>query len=166
MTATTEIITTTEIIDLAVPLKTGFEPRFFEQWILKTQRQYVKKFLGTDFYDEILTQVAGASLTADNTALLNDYLKPMLAHYCLYERLPHINNHVNNSGTTQQSDPFSTPAPPVSIGLVRNQSLADAQQYEQQARDFIKEEQEDDPSKYPLFDCGKRNSNKYGIITY
>jgi len=166
MTATTEIITTTEIIDLAVPIKAGFEPRFFEKWILKTQRQYVKKFLGTDFYDEILTQVDGNSLTADNTALLDDYLKPMLAHYMLYERLPHINNHVTNAGTTNQLDDFSNPAPISSVNLVRNQAIADAQQLEQQAREFIKEAQEADNTKYPLFECNKKSSNKYGFIIY
>ncbi len=166
MAATTKMMTAAEVITNAVVFAQGFEPEFFDKWILKTQRKWVKRFLGTDFYDEILTQIAGSSLTADNTALLNDYLKPMLSHYILFERLPQINNHVTNAGTTQQSDPFSTPAPPANIGLVRNQSLADAQDYEQQARDFIKEEQEDDSTKYPLFECGKRNSNKYGIITY
>lgn len=166
MSATTEIMTSTEIIDLAVPLKSGFEPRFFDKWILKTQRQWIKPFLSTDFYDEILDQIEDSSETTDNQTLITDYLKPMLAHYMLYERLPQIHSHITNSGVTNQDDIFSAPAPQVSINGVRNQALADAQQFEEQARQFIKEEIEDDGSKFPLFDCGKRNSNKYGFIIY
>lgn len=166
MAATTKIMTAAEVISNAIVFANGFESEFFDKWILKTQRQYVKRFLGTDFYDEILTQIAASSLTSDNETLLDDYLKPMLAHYILYERLPQINNHVTNQGTTSQLDDFSNPAPVAGINLVRNQALADAQQYEQQADDFIEEAQEDDSSKYPLYECNKRNSNKYGIITY
>jgi len=165
MADTTEIITTTEIIDLAIPNKSGFEPRFFSKWILKTQRQYIRNFLGKDYYDEILTQVAASTLTADNTALLDDYLKPMLAHYCLYERLPQINHHVTNSGTVDDFNEFSNNTDNIGKGQVRNQALADAQQFEAQARQFIEDEQDDDSTKFPLFDCGKSNSNKY-FITY
>ena len=165
MADTTEIITTTEIIDLAIPNKSGFEPRFFSKWILKTQRQYIRNFLGKDFYVEILDEVANSTLTADNTALLDDYLKPMLAHYCLYERLPQINHHVTNSGTVDDFSEFSNNSDNSGKGLVRNQSLTDAQQFEQQARQFIEDEQVLDSTKFPLFDCGKKNKNKY-FITY
>ncbi len=164
MAATTEIITTTEIIDLAIPLKAGFEPRFFEKWILKAQRQYIRPFLGDDFYEELLDQVEGATLTADNTALLDDYLKPMLAHYIVFERLPEINDHVSNSGTMSDFNEFSNASGNTGKGLVRNQKYADAQHYEQQADQFIKDEQQDDSTKYPLYDCGTRSSNKYLIL--
>lgn len=166
MAATTKIMTAAEVIANAVVFASGFEPQFFDKWILKTQRQWVKPFLGVDFYDQILTQIDGGSETADNQTLITDYLKPMLAHYLLYERLPQIHSHITNSGVTNQDDIFSAPASQVSINGVRNQALADAQQFEEQGRQFIKEAIEDDGTKYPLFDCGKRNSNKYGFIIY
>jgi len=165
MAATTEIITSAEIIELSIPLKAGFEPRYFDKWILKGQRQWVKPFLGVDFYDEILDEIEG-TLTSDNETLVTDYLKPMLAHYMLYERLPQISSHVTNAGVTSQTDEFSAPAPQISISGIRNQALSDAQHFEEQTREFIKEAQEDDSSKYPLFECGKKNSNKYGFIFY
>jgi len=164
MAATTEIITTAEIIDLAIPMKEEFEPRFFEEWILKAQRQYLRPFLGKDFYNEILDDFAASTLSADNQELLDSYLKNMMAHYIVYERLPQINYHVTNSGTVSDFNEFSNPADNTGKGLIRNQMLADAQQFEEQAEQFILDQQDLDSSKFPDFDCGKRNSNKYLII--
>ena len=166
MSSTTEIITTTEIIDLAIPLKAGFEPRYLSKWILKAQRQYIRPFLGDDFYEEITDQVENTTLTADNTALLDNYLKPMLAHYVVYERLPMINDHISNSGTMSDFNEFSNASGNTGKGLVRNQMLADAGNFEEQADQFIKDEQEDDSTKYPLYGCGERNVSKYFFINY
>lgn len=163
MAATTEIITTTEIIDLAVPFKAGFDSRIFDNHILKAQRKYVRVFLGDDYYEEILTQVEGSSLSSDNNTLLESYLKPMLAHYIVYERIPYLREKITNSGVMNDFNNYSSQSN--QIGYMRNQLLADAQDYEKQADQFIRDAQEDDSTKYPDY-CGKRNKNKFGFIDY
>ena len=89
MATTTKIITVAEVEDNALKTAT-FDDALLEDYILPAQRHYLKPFLSTDYYNEILTQVAAETLTSDNSTLLNDWIKPMLSYYIVYDSFPSI----------------------------------------------------------------------------
>ena len=56
MAYNTEIISVAEVVDKALKTAT-FDEALLEDYILSAQRHYLKPFLGSDFYNEILDQV-------------------------------------------------------------------------------------------------------------
>ena len=165
MAHNTEIITSTEVRD-AVINSVQFDVALLENRIINYQRKYVRKVLGKDFYDEILTQVEGASLTADNNTLLESYIKPMLAHYIVFEEMPYLRSQIGSLGARNPLDDLSGQADDQDYGLLRRRLSSDADLMKQNLIQYIKDEQEDDSSKYPLFEgCEDSNNSKY-FITY
>lgn len=163
MAVTTEIITTTEIIDLVVPQKAAFEARFFEKDILRCQIKYLRPILGTDYYEDLRDKVAGSTTNANDDALLG-YLKPMLANYILYEVLPFIQNKITNSGVMSDFNEFANNTESKGLQMMRDQYLTNGQDFEAQAVQFIEDTQDDDSTAFPLYECVKRTKNKNFII--
>jgi len=166
MSLTTEIYTTAEVITAVIP-NADFDPSLLDKRLLKCQRKYLRDLIGEDFYDEILTEFAAGTLTADNLTLLNDYIIPMLSYYLVYESLPDIRTNITSSGVVELSQEFISPSSRGDYASVRNQILADAEDWRVELLRFIKDTQKDDSSKYPEFTNKDKNYfNKYGIIPY
>jgi len=166
MALTTELMSATEIIAKAIP-NADFDVALLDKRILKAQRRYVRDLISEDFYEELQTQIAGGSLTPDNTTLLDDYIKPMLSYYVIYEALPEIRNNITSSGVMENAHEFAQQSSRFDYASLRNQMLADAEDWRGELIHFIKEEKKDDSSKYPLYNNNDTNTfNKYGIIPY
>ena len=157
MAATTEIMTTSEVLD-KIP-NNDFDAALIEKYIIKAQRKYIRPLLGDDFYDEILTQVAGTSLSADNTTLLNDYLKPCLAYFVIADAFPQIKNNVTSSGVMTLDHDFATPASRTDYAALRSAMYTDAEDWRKEAIKYIEDTQESDSSKYPLWDKKQNYQN-------
>ena len=165
MAHNTEIITSTEVRDEVIN-SVQFDVALLDNRIINYQRKYVRKLLGKDFYNEILDQVEGASLTSDNSTLLNSYIKPMLAHYIVFEEMPYLRTKIGALGARNPLDDLSGNAEDDEYGMLRRRLSADADLMKQNLLQFIEDEQEDDANKYPLFEgCDDSNNNKY-FITY
>ena len=143
-----------------------FDEALIDNKIILVQRKYVRDLLGEDFFDEIVEQVHDNSLTADNTTLMDDYIKPMLAHYVVYECFPIIRNNITSSGIVTLDQEFTSPSSREDYAALRNQILAHADDLRAELIYFIKKQQEDDSSKYPLYERKDNYQAKYGIITY
>ena len=145
-----------------------FDESLINTKILLVQRKYLRDLLGEDFYIEIYTQndATPSTLTSDNTTLLDDYIKPMLAHYVVYECFPQIRNNITSSGIVTLDHEFTSPANKGDYAALRNQILAHADDLRAELIHFIKKQQEDDSSKYPLYERKDNYQAKYGIITY
>ncbi|ANS03585.1 hypothetical protein [uncultured Mediterranean phage uvDeep-CGR2-KM21-C345] len=164
MSATTEIMTTTEVLD-KIP-NNDFDPALVEKYIIKAQRKYIRSLLGEDFYEEILTQTAAASLSSDNSGLVTNYIKPCLAYYVIYESLPQIKNNISSSGVMELDHEFANAANRGDYGALRSQILTDADDWRAEVIKYIEDTQESDSSKFPLWEKKDNYQNKYGIITY
>ena len=145
-----------------------FDESLINNKILLVQRKYLRDLLGEDFYEEIYTQNDShpSTLTADNTTLLNDYIKPMLAHYVVYECFPQIKSNITSSGIVTLDHEFSSPASREDYAALRNQILAHADDLRAELIYYIKNQQEADSSKFPLYDKKDNYQPKYGFITY
>lgn len=164
MALTTEMITTSEIKTQAI-VNSNLDAAYLDQYILFSQRKYLRTFLGEDFYDEILSQVDDTStLTTDNSTLLESYLKPMLAHYVVYESLPQIRNQIAKGGVYLNLSETADAASDLDYSRTRNDYLAKAEAWKQETDYFIKKQQDTDSTKYTLY-CGKSKQSG-GIIIY
>jgi len=162
---TTEIITTTEVRDLALRTST-FDAKLLEDYILPAQRQYLRPFLGKDYYNEILTQVEASTLSADNSTLLNSYLKPALAYFVVYDAFPNISMNITNKGIFINESETSQSASGGDRGGLRQNVSSMAERWRKDAKQFIRDEQDDDSAKFPDFSDQDTNKNKGLPIPY
>tara|TARA_Y100001963_G_scaffold151638_1_gene234867 strand:- start:715 stop:1209 length:495 start_codon:yes stop_codon:yes gene_type:complete len=164
MSATTEIMTTTEVLD-KIP-NNDFDPALVEKYIIKAQRKYIRPLLGDDFYDQILTQSAAGSLSTDNSALVTNYLKPCLAYYVIADAFPSIKSNITSSGVVTLDHEFSSPASREDYAALRSQLYSDAEDWRAEVIKYIEDTQEDDSSKFPLWEKKDNYQSRYGFITY
>ena len=66
--------------------------------IIYCQDIYLKPLLGTTLFDEIQAAINAQTYTADQTTLLNDYLKKVLMYYVLHESAPDFKFRFENKG--------------------------------------------------------------------
>jgi len=167
MAATTLIMSTTEIIDLALNSATGFDAAKLTDYILPAQREYLKPYLSKTFYDDLLTDIAGATLDADSSALLNDYLKPMMAHYIVYDAFPEVQMNITSKGIMKNTSETAQAASGAESAVLRNNKFVMAERWKKNATTYIEESQDLDSTKFPDFSkVADTTSNKNGIIFY
>lgn len=162
MARTTELITTAEVKTLAIP-NASLDVAYLDQYILTSQRHYIREFLSKEFYEELQTQVAASTLTTNNTNVLV-YIKRALAHYVVYECLPQLRNQIAKGGVFNNLNATSEPATDLSYGNVRSDYLKKAEREREEIDYYIKQIREDDATAYPLY-CKSQKQNS-GIIIY
>lgn len=159
MANTTEIITVAEVESNALKTAT-FDDALIEDAILPAQRHYLRSYLGKDFYNEILTQVELSTLTSDNSSLLNDFIKPMLSYYVVYDAFPDIRANITSKGIMVNTSETSEAASNSEASSLRQNKLSMAERWKKDTTEFIREEKDDDSTKYPLFKNKPKFHNK------
>jgi hypothetical protein len=163
MAKTTQIITVSEVESNALKTAT-FDDALIEDFILPSQRHYLRPFLGIDFYNELLTQVELSTLTSDNSTLLNDWIKPMLSYYIVYDAFPSIRVNITSKGVMINQSETSVAASNSEASTLRQNYLSLAERWKKDTTDYIEEIQDDDSSKYPLFKPKKDQFNNKGMF--
>jgi len=162
MAATTEILTVAEVEANALKTAT-FDDALLEDFILAAQRQYLRPFLGKTFYNQILTQVAASTLTSDNSTLLNDYLKPMMSYYVVYDSFPSIAMNITSKGIMVNQSETALSASGSDRAMMRQNYLSMAERWKKDADQFIKDEVEDDSTKFTDY-CPADDFNNKGMF--
>ena len=161
------MMTSTEVSSQAIN-DNYFDTAYFDKYILTSQRKYVKPVLGKDYYNELLTQIAGGSLTTDNTIIVDNFIKPMLAHYIVYEVYSKVHTQLTNQGAMENNTEQSNQANNFEYSQSRDFYINKADFWKKHMIEYIKEAKDDDSTKFPLFDdCDTPPQvNKKGIIFY
>jgi len=161
------MMTSTEVSTQAIN-DNYFDTAYFDKYILTSQRKYVKPVLGKDYYNELLTQIAGGSLTTDNTIIVDNFIKPMLAHYIVYEVYSKVHTQLTNQGAMENNTEQSNHANNFEYSQSRDFYINKADFWKKDMIEYIKEAKDDDSTKFPLFDdCDTPPQvNKKGIIFY
>ncbi len=81
--------------------------------VLDIQNRYIHPLLGTALYDELRTEIAAASITANNTTLLEQYLWPCLIAYCMADSPDYLLFKFMNKAIVTKNSENSNP---VTIG--------------------------------------------------
>lgn len=68
------------------------------QWVKIAQDVHLTNYLGTDLINRLKAGVTAGDLTANETVLINDYIKDMLIHWSLTEILGHVAYTISNNG--------------------------------------------------------------------
>lgn len=68
------------------------------QYIEIAQDIHIHEILGTDLYNKLNDSVVNSTLSAENEALLKDWIKPTLCQFAFLEYLPFAQYTVSNKG--------------------------------------------------------------------
>lgn len=165
MANTTEFMTAAEIVTEVVP-HSSFDTTLIANEIISAQRKHVREFLGEDYYEDLLDKVENSTMNAADTTLMDEYIKPMLARYVLFEALPQVRLNLTSQGVMINDTEFSNQSSHKDWSMLRSKYLNDAEFWREDAIRFIKDEQDDDSTKYPLWCDESTDRTRPGIIIY
>lgn len=143
--------------------KAKFDTARFDPFLEPAELDYIKPFLGDDFYAEIRTQYLASTLTANNHTLITDYLAKPLAWHTLAKALPFLNVDISNSGLLKNTTDFSSQSSKDERADLVSSALSNAQVYLEKAKAYIEKEQLDN-NKFPLYAMADNIDNDTKII--
>lgn len=124
--------------------------------IFDAQVRYLKPILCDDFYNELITQVSGGTLTPTNTTLLNTYVRPSLAYYTLYLYYPYGWAKIRDAGVTTQNGDFYSVVSRNDLEYLRGIALDSAQSYALELRKELNDNKQTLYATYNNCDCDER----------
>jgi len=110
--------------------------------------------LSDSLYQEIVDQNNTAT---DNLILLDDYIKPCLAFFVLFEVLPHLHVNTTSAGLQLPSSDFSSTASDAQRALIRKDAIDKGNSLVDKMTEFI--EDESNEGKYPKYYASRNVSN-------
>lgn len=121
---------------------------------IKWAQDSLRMLLGTTFYNEIETQYTAKTLTSDNTALFDPYIKQFVAWQAYEYYLTHANYSHTRTGLRKHLDDVSEVISDKYMGEVLAFSKNKTAYYRGEMLSYLKQQQYADQSKYPLYDAG------------
>lgn len=118
--------------------------------VLKKSQNKVKRLLGSDLYDSIITNIDTSSITSDQDTLLKDYVVPYLVSLNDYNIVPFLNYKLTNISISKKNSEQSNNSELNEIKWIRDNVIkSEVMDLEKELVDFLNEEV--DNGKYPLF---------------
>jgi len=129
------------------PINGNVDATILKPIIYTAQDMYIQPIIGSGIYNELKTQIINNTLTVANTTLLNDYIKPCLTWYVMYDSpIAMTYKYMNKAVMKRTADNAETPAYDELID-VANKNLEKAQFYAKRLSEFLLA----NLSTYPLF---------------
>jgi len=146
------LVSTTEV--LATLSNPNFDAGLITDDVIKiAEITHIEKTIGREYYEELVIQHHNATLTADNTIVMNDYLIRCLCWFVRFEILNDLQYQTTNSGVMQNIDDFSQAVSPKQFDLIKQDVYRKAKLFLQDMLDFINDE--NNLSNYPTYKNSK-----------
>lgn len=111
------------------------------------QRLYIEDVLGTQLFNQILSQIGSNTVSSANQTLLNDYILPFMKYYVLMEVSPVFKMRYMNKGLMVKSSDNSQPASQEEMLYIMDRWRDNAQKLANKCTAYLA----DNTTTYPLF---------------
>ena len=123
------LITTADIAQFTA-LNGSVDVDGFKQFLNIAQDLHIQSYLGTDLLEVIQAQIiATGAPTGNYTALVTDYIKPMLIHFAMAEYLPWAAYTIANNGVFKHSSENSESVSKSEVDAMIDRELTIAKNY-------------------------------------
>ena len=136
-------------------LNDNIDMKLLKPIIRKEQEMKIRPILGTDLYNQSITQIDATSVSALNQTLLNDYVQPCLTKYVMADCLPYLSYQFRNKGVMQRSSDNSVPVDLRTIQHLVDKLTNDAEYYAERITKYLCANSTD----YPLFESGNNDED-------
>jgi hypothetical protein len=166
------LVTPAEVITESIT-NLNFDTTLISENIVKlAEISHIEKPLSREFYEELVTQHAGGTLTVANTTLFDDYLKRTLCWFVKFELMNDIQHNTTSSGIVTNIDDFSESVTPQQYDLMKKDVYRKANIFLQDMLDYLNDSVV--ITSYPLYQKYGEGSiinndstnKKAGIIFY
>lgn len=123
------------------------------------------EILGAQFYNEIEDQYINNTLTTDNDALYDDYIKKYLAWQTYLNYIGFANNDSTPTGIRKFNDENSELLTGVEMYALEKKINGKVQKYKGKMINFLRLSQEIDSTKYPLYHHKCKEEFSFGITS-
>lgn len=106
-------------------------------FIISAQDVYIQTSLGTKFFERIQEGIIADDLTADEEALLKQYIAPTLMQYAVYLMLPSIKYKLVEKGLVSGTSEDSAGTSLDELKYLRQSHLDLAEFYDQRLREYL-----------------------------
>lgn len=133
------------------------------QMLLKIAQDSFANLIGREFYEEIETQYDANTLSADNDAFYDPYVKDYLAWKTYFEYLGFSNSDETPTGTRKFKDDNSELLSDVELFARQRNVGTKVNFYKGELLSFLKLAQEKDSTKYPKYEQKCNEEFSFGI---
>lgn len=166
MAFNTELITSAQVIAECIP-DTNFDKERLNKFIFSAQLHYVEPAVGETFYETLLSEKAADSFSAENQLLYDNFLRPMLCWFVLFDAFPFIRNHITPKGIMVNDNEFSQQSSKDDYAGLRNAASVMGERWKGKMDKYIRDVRESDSSAFSDYNRGKdKHQNKTGFIFY
>lgn len=130
---------------------------------LKMAQEDLRDTIGREFYEQIESQYSAFTGAADNQTLYNNYIKDFLAWQTYYHYLKFSNINATPTGIREFSDDNSSLASDVKMFALEKTVMSRANKYKFDIINFLNESQDNDSSKYPLWEDNCKEEMSFAI---
>ena len=149
------LITAAGVVAEVLPNR-NIDENLLEDSIPIAELKYIKKLLGKDLYNLIVSENTSQVFTGLNQTLLDNHLKRILSRYVVYEAMPMIKAEITSNGINVPNIDFNLPVDDTGFAMLRNKMLSDAELLVAEMREYLN----DNSSSFPLFNCDQNISDK------
>ncbi len=130
------LVTAIQVSEITSQRK-GFDVALIEKHILEAEWKYIKPFLGDTLFNTLGTENTSGTFTSSNETLLNEYVRPALAWWTMYEALPQIHVQLSSAGLQKNSTEFSTAVSGGEFGTFRQSIASSAEVAMERMREYL-----------------------------
>ena len=120
-----------------LPISRNLDSQDVIPHIQMAEELFIQDILGANFYDYLITAFSAQTLTANETTLVQDYIKPAEAYRALTLALPFLATQIKNKGPQLQNEDYSTPPDLTSLKFLINETKNRAEFYEKRLNSFL-----------------------------
>ena len=166
MAFNTELITSANIKTECIP-DTAFDNERLDKFIFLAQLNYGEPAVGETLYETLLSEKAGAGFSAENQLLFDNFFKPMLCWFTLYDALPYIRNNITPAGIMVNTTEFQQQSSKEDYAGIRNACSVRGERFKGQMLKYVRDVREGDSSAFSTFSTAKdKHQNSSGFIVY
>jgi hypothetical protein len=110
----------TQYLKDVTAIENAVDDAIIAPFITITQDTFLQECLGSDFFQELQTQIAANTLTATNEALIRDFIQPVVAHFTFWNLIPHLQYHASNASVISRNTDGNTKAELDELKYFRN----------------------------------------------
>lgn len=129
------------------PIDLNVDDKTLSGAIKEAQEIHIRDIIGSGLYDDLITEVSGGSVSADNQTLLNNYIRPCLKYYAIVEAIMPMTFKLMNKAVGKRSADNFEPVAQGDMTLIEQRFRDKAEYYSNRLTDFLHENQQ----TYPLF---------------
>jgi hypothetical protein len=120
-----------------LPISRNLDTKDIKPNVQAAQELYIQEILGSNFYEYLLLQFSAQTLNANETTLVQEYIKPAQAYRTLAMALPFLAFQIKNKGPQSQFDEFSNAAPGNELRFLISNTENRAEFYEQRLTKYL-----------------------------